>query len=103
MENSNGIKTYLLKSGRTNEYRFNFLFNDKDINNAKYEMNLLYNDNSDNNNINKIKTVDNFINNKNKNLYELEKLTIESRPYTYRELTEKNKEDEKNDNYLLTS
>ena len=103
LENSNGIKTYLLKSGRTNEFRFNFIFNEKDINNAKYEMNLLYNDNSDNNNINKIKTVDNFINNKNKNLYELEKLTIESRPYTYRELTEKNKEDEKNDNYLLTS
>ena len=101
LENSNGIKSYLLKSNRTNEYRFNFLFAKKDINTAKYEMNL-WNDYTDNNNINPLKTFD-YSNNNNNKIYELDKLTIESGAHTSRELTEENKEDEKNDYYLLTN
>ena len=31
LENSSGIKKYLLKRARTNEYRFNFIFKKKDI------------------------------------------------------------------------
>ena len=47
LENSSGIKKYLLKRARTNEYRFNFIFKKKDIKIARYEMDLGSNDNKD--------------------------------------------------------
>ena len=89
LENSSGIKKYLLKRARTNEYRFNFIFKKKDIKIARYEMDLGTNDNKD--------TEKDLIANKNNKKNKLEKLTIESSPYTSRQLTERNIEDEKND------
>ena len=89
LENSSGIKKYLLKRARTNEYRFNFIFKKKDIKIARYEMDLGSNDNKD--------TENNLITNKNNKNYKLEKLTIESSPYTSRQITERNMEDEKGD------
>ena len=89
LENSSGIKKYLLKRARTNEYRFNFIFKKKDIKIARYEMDLGSNDNKD--------TENNLITNKNNKNYKLEKLTIESSPYTSRQITERNMEYEKGD------
>ena len=45
LENSNGIKKYLLKRGRTNENRFNFILKKKDIKIANKEMKIWLNDN----------------------------------------------------------
>ena len=101
LENSPGIKTYLTKRGRTNENKYNFIFKKKDIKIAKNEMNTeKYESEKNKNKKNNIKN--NFENKKSK----LEKITINSSPYTSRQITEKNLEDEKNEinnNYTLTN
>ena len=106
LENSNGIKKYLLKRGRTNENRFNFILKKKDIKIANKEMKIWLNDNK--------YTENDFDTNKKSielnNKYKVEKKSIDSSPYTSRQLTERNMEkeknddfDEDNDSYLLTN
>lgn len=92
LENSSGIKKYLLKRGRTNDNRFNFIFKKKDIKIAKYEMDLWTNNIKDTNNKN----------------YQLEKISLDITPYTSRLITEGKMEIEKNniydnESYLLTN
>ena len=92
LENSSGIKKYLLKRGRTNDNRFNFIFKKKDIKIAKYEMDLWTNNIKDTNNKN----------------YQLEKISLDITPYTSRQITEGKMEIEKNniydnESYLLTN
>ena len=101
MENSNGTKKYLLKRGRTNEYRFNFIFKKKDIQIAKYEMELWNRENVDND-------FDKYISRKSYLKTKVDKINIDSSPYTSRPLTERKVENEKsnnnyNDIYLLTN
>ena len=91
LENSNGIKKYLYKRGRTNENRFNFILKKKDIKIAKYEMNISF-----------YKETEKDLNKK----YKVNKKSIDSSPYATPKLTEGQYEDEKNDDsdsYFLTS
>ena len=97
MENSNGIKKYLLERARTNEKKFNFIFKKKDINIAKHEMDISIHGNNEEDK--KFNTIGDIIWNSVKKISKLNinKKTIESSPYTSAQLTERKFETEKND------
>ena len=97
MENSNGIKKYLLERARTNEKKFNFIFKKKDINIAKHEMDISIHRNNEEDK--KFNTIGDIIWNSVKKISKLNinKKTIESSPYTSAQLTERKFETEKND------
>ena len=82
LENSNGIKKYIYKRGRTNENRFNFILKKKDIKIAKNEMNVSF-----------YKETENDLSKK----YKDNKRTIESSPYYTPNLIEEKSENKKND------
>ena len=91
LENSNGIKKYIYKRGRTNENRFNFILKKKDIKIAKHEMNISF-----------YKVSEKDLNKK----YKVNKKSIDSSPYATPILSEEKFDNEKNedsDSYFLTS
>ena len=105
LENSAGIKKYLLERARTNEKKYNFIFAKKDINIAKKEMDIPCDDNNEEEKkFNTINTLNNSsVNKKSK----LNKNTIESSPYTSAHLSERKivteRNVEKNNSLLLNN
>ena len=103
LENSTGIKQYLLERARTNEKKYNFIFSKKDINIAKKEMDLSYDDNNEEEK--KYITTNTLNNNSVNKKPKLNKKTIESSPYTSAQLSERKieteRKEEKNNSLLL--
>lgn len=105
LENSTGIKQFLLERARTNEKKYNFIFKKKDINIAKKEMDIPCNDNNEDEK--KFNTINSLNNDHVYKILKLNKKTIESSPYTSVQLSERKIEteinDEKNNSLLLTN
>ena len=96
LENSIGIKKYLLRRARTNEKKYNFIFKKRDINKAKKEMDIPIDENDDEEQ--KLKTINSINNNSLNKISKLNKKTIDSSLYTSANLTERKIETIKNTN-----
>ena len=99
LENSIGIKKYLLRRARTNEKKYTFIFKKKDINIAKKEMDIPFEENNDEEQ--KLKTINSVNNNSLNKISKLNKKTIDSSLYTSANLTERRIEAIKNNDDSL--
>ena len=99
LENSIGIKKYLLRRARTNEKKYTFIFKKKDINIAKKEMDIPFEENNDEEQ--KLKTINSVNNNSLNKISKINKKTIDSSLYTSANLTERKIETIKNNDDSL--